>query len=216
MFEELIPVSAANFFAVSLEAFSYSGKPGDPLSKKHLLPSLSFFYETPDFAQVALGWSEKGIFVSVFSEEPTRELHFPDFRKGDSLELFIDTRDVKTVAHVTRFCHHFCILPEILDENAESIQALEVTRFRGDDSHPLADPQHLIVESEKKRRGYQLHVFISQEALFGYDPTQFDRLGFTYRINRTRNEPQYFSAAGSDVVIENQPSLWASVKLVKK
>jgi len=33
-------------------------------------------------------------------------------RKGDSIELFIDTRDSKKAGFITKFCHHFIFFPD--------------------------------------------------------------------------------------------------------
>lgn len=209
MFEEFTPVCPAHFFAISADCFAHNPK------KKSFLPSLSFFYDQPPFAEVSLQWSEGGLYCIVNSKIALSKSSFPDFRNGDSIELFIDTRDVKTAAFLTRYCHHFCFLPESYEENSETISAQEVTRFRGEESHPLANPELFLVETQKSKRGYTTEIFIPKEALFGYDPLQFDRLGFTYRINSASHEPQVFSVPADEVTIEASPSNWASLKLVK-
>jgi hypothetical protein len=58
-----------------------------------------------------------------------------------------------------------------------------------------------------------MKIFIPSQALYGYDVKQFDRLGFTYRINRTGGKPQHFSVNSQDYQIEQQPSLWSSISL---
>jgi hypothetical protein len=50
--------------------------------------------------------------------------------------------------------------------------------------------------------------------LYGYDPKQFDRVGFTYRINRHGGNPQHFAVVSKDYQIDQQPSLWGSIKLI--
>lgn len=215
MFEDFIPLNPANFFAVNFDCHYFSGKEGEALPKKYLLPNLSFFYDKAPYAAIYLGWSEKGIFATVTVEEPLKGSFFPEYRQGDSIEFFIDTRDVKTAAYVTRFCHHFCFLPQIPEKSEEQPQGVEITRFRGEESHPLADPETLFVKGAKQRKGYSCQLFIPKASLFGYDPTQFDRLGFSYRINSATVESQYFSASGEEVAIEKAPSTWASLKLVK-
>ncbi len=212
MFEEILPLEPVHFFSLGADLHYYSGKKEATLASKYHLPDLfSLFFEETAFATVSLGWSEKGIYCTVETKIAFTNCHFPDFRAGDSVELFFDTRDAKS-SSFTKFCHHFLFLPESIENN---IQVLEISKFVREDSHPLADPSLLFLETEKKFKGFVMRIFLPQEALHGYDPSQFDRLGFTYRINRSTGLPQYFSASGEEVAIEGQPSLWASLNLKK-
>lgn len=216
MLEEIIPVEPIHFFAIGVNCHYYGGKKEASLPSKHQLPDLSslFFAEAP-FAKVFLGWSEKGLFLTIVTHLSFGNVHFPDTRAGDSIELFIDTRDAKKSGPITRFCHHFCIFPEPFESETKEIQALEMTRFRAEDVHPLADPNLIFVESEKKMRGREVRIFLPQEVLYRYDPSQFERLGFSYRINRASGLPQYFSASSDEVALESHPAFWASLNLVK-
>ncbi|NGX53831.1 MAG: hypothetical protein K1000chlam4_00551 [Chlamydiae bacterium] len=273
MLEDLEPLTPVHFFALGAECHHYSGRKELPLPKKHLLSDLSDLTGDQTFAEVSLGWSKKGITATIRVSRSTIEPFFPDFTAGDSVEFFIDTRDVKTSGSNTRFCHHFYFLPLPVQTNGESIQAGEVTRFRTDDSHELCDSSLLYVACERERKKnvsvqrvsrlkgssccdssgslrrvnsqsaideeqnygdgaagrdkgtgkpserlqkYTLQLFIPAVALHGYDPSQFDRLGFTYRINRYDDTPQHFSASSEDFSIEQYPSTWASLKLIKE
>lgn len=211
---EILPLESLHFFALGFDTLPYKGKVGGDLSKAYLLPSLSTFFEDDSFAKVFLGWDESGIFCEVHADVKKVQVFFPDFRKGDSVELFIDTRDMKNVAYSHKFCHHFVFLPTPFDNDGEKIQGKEITRFRGDESHELADPSLFVLNSEDlARKGYILKIFIPSAALFGFDPLNFNHMGFTYRINRSYGPPQYFSASGEECNIEQNPSLWASSNL---
>jgi hypothetical protein len=214
MFEEIIPLNPNHFFAIRLRCMAIDEK-NEKLSKKHLLPDLSSFHGDFPFAQVYMGWNKEGVAFLFEIRSPLKESFFPNFQDGDAVELFIDTRDVKTSGYTTRFCHHFFFLPEAVSSESERIQAGEITRFRTEDAHPLCDPGSLFVEAKKFREHYALHIFIPSDCLHGYDPEQFNRLGFTYRVNRKGNSPQFFSASSEDFVIEQLPSLWASLILIK-
>jgi hypothetical protein len=212
MLEEIVPLEPVHFFAFQLDCLEAKG---GKLDKRHFLPDLAAFHQSTSFAQVALGWHESGIYAQVHVDGAFESSDFPNFSEADSIEFFFDTRDVKTTGFNTRFCHHFFFLPESLPTNG-GLLAGEITRFRTEDVHPLCDPSLLQVTSVKEKRKRILHIFIPSECLHGYDPTQFDRLGFTYQINRISGAKQSFSASRSDFSIESQPSLWASLKLVKK
>lgn len=212
MFQEFVPLDPVNFFALSLDCFACEkGK----LEKRHLLPDLSAFHIDSPFADLFMGWHEEGLYFSVHIRGEFKSPYVRSYALGDSVELFIDTRDMKTTGYTTRFCHHFYFLPEMEKGEEEVVLAAEVTRFRGEEAHALAAPSTLKVATVHDRRSARMEIFIPSECLHGYDPAQFNRLGFTYRINRHGGAKQLFFASDNVFAIESQPSLWASLNLRK-
>jgi hypothetical protein len=204
----LIPV---HFFALSCDCRYLPKREQFPSLKSHALPSTHHLTNEELFAKVAMGWHEEGIALHLQVNEAPVESCYPELEKGDSFELFIDTRDLKSAGFNTRFCHHFFFLPEAL----EGVNKGEKTHFRTEDSHPLCDPQALYCQTQLKKKDYSMNIFIPTQCLYGYDPRQFDRLGLTYRINRHQGKPQHFAVVSPDYQIDQQPSLWGSIKLVK-
>ena len=213
MFDEIVPLEPVHFFAFQFDCHYLKGK---SFEKKHLLPDLSSFHDGRPFAQVSMGWNANGIYLQLNIHEKFDQPDFPNFSSSDSIELFFDTRDVKTTGYATRYCHHFYFLPDPLENDDTPIQAGEITRFRSDSVHELCDASLLRIESHYEKKNRVLTIFIPSECLYGYDPTEFDRLGFTYRINRINGSKQFFAASDVDFAIESQPSLWASLKLLKE
>jgi len=212
MFDELVPLAPVDFFSFQIDCHYIENR---NFEKKHLLPDLSAFHDdNPSFARVSIGWHAKGVYVWVNVNGRFDQSGFPHFAETDSIELFFDTRDVKTTGYVTKFCHHFYFLPQPVQTNGDQIQTGEITRFRTDDVHELCDASQLKIEVSQTKKKCGVNIFIPSECLYGYDPTQFDRLGFNYRINRINGSSQGFSASDADFPIESQPSLWASLKLV--
>lgn len=212
--EQQFALSPVNFFQLTVDCLFLpsNGKfPTLTTLRKYLLPDMGKLCAEEHFADLAMGWNENGIEALVNVKEPFHHSSYPDVMRGDSVELFFDTRDVKTSGFNTKFCHHFFFLPEAY----EGHQAGEITRFRTEDVHELCDPSDLLVKAQVKSNSYMLHIFIPSQCLYGYDPDQFDRLGFTYRINRAHGAPQHFSATSDEYQIEQQPSLWSSLKLIK-
>lgn len=216
--EEFIPLTPINFFQISADCLylpPFKGKDfptmASALVQKMKLPDTSSLCGEESFAQMSLGWNEEGLEAFVRVNNPLKRVFHPDIERGDSIELFIDTRDVKTSGFNTRFCHHFFFLPEAVEGHI----AGEITRFRTEDAHPLCDAQDLKVKSSIQRSGYTLNIFIPSHCLHGYDPNQFNRIGFAYRINRADGFPQHFTVVSEDFPIEQQPSLWGSLKLVQ-
>lgn len=213
-----VPFTPVNFFQLSIDCNKLpKTHPSSPFTlneknfKTYLLPDLSALTSESSFADVAMGWSDAGIELFIAVKQAYLRSLYPQFDKGDSLEVCIDTRDVKTSGYNTRFCHHFYFLPESVDGQ----QAGELTKFRTEDAHELCNGAELKVEANLSPKSYILRCFIPASCLHGYDPEQFDRIGFTYKINRPSNSPQEFSVVAEDFKFQEQPSLWASVRLVK-
>jgi len=177
------------------------------LTCAHMLPSIETLSDREVFAEVAMGWSEEALYFVFDVDVPLDEVLYPDFAKGDSIELFIDTRDIEGASSLSRFCHHFFFLPYPVQQ----VQAGEITRLRADQSRPMADPSAFAVEMEETKSGYKMAIRIDRTGLFGYSAPEFDRLGLSYRINRFKDEPQIYSS--TDFKFASHPNLWAQVHL---
>ena len=212
MDDSFIPLAPVHFFEIGA-SLHYLKKGKESLletNKTYLLPSTSFLCGEAPFADVAMGWNEEGIHAWVNVKKPFEKVVYPNVQAGDSIHFFFDTRDVKTSGWNTRFCHHFFFLPE----SFEGTQAGEITRFRGEDQHELCPGDLLKVTSKILRTGYVLKIFIPENCLVGYDPSQFKRLGFSYQILGPKGLCQHFSALSGEYPIEQLPSLWSSLQLV--
>ncbi|MGE5196095.1 MAG: hypothetical protein ACM3JI_02055 [Anaerolineae bacterium] len=206
------PLFPVDFFNLSADIpYSKTFLSKKNFSRSHFLPSTSALLNETSFADLKLAWNEEGLLVQVFARKPFEESFYPHFSGGDSLELFFDTRDLKTAGFAGRFCHHFVVLISEI----QGIRALEMTRFRTEDAHPLCESQEIHIETKYESNAYQLQVCIPSSCLHGYDPAFFDRLGFTYRLNRPKKAPQHFAVSSRHYAIEQHPALWASLKLVK-
>lgn len=215
MFEDgIYPYNPVNFFQLGFDCPFIDIKNWQKnieAKRDYTVPDTSVLCDQEPFAKVHLGWNPEGLVILVQSSVAYKQSYYPDITRGDSFEVFIDTRDVKTSGYNTRFCHHFFFLPAAVD----GTQAGEITRFRTEDTHPLCDPKELQLDTHHSSKGYQLKIFIPSQCLTGYDPEQFDRIGFTYRINRVGGLPQHFSVVTDEYGLEQQPSLWSSVRMKK-
>jgi len=212
--DEFSPLTPINFFQISADClhipkieFPYFNKQN---YRKHLLPDMAALCSEDSFAEVAIGWHADGLEIYARMDYPLKQVYYPQVDRGDSVEIFIDTRDVKTGGFNTKFCHHFFFLAEGVEDHF----AGEITRFRTEDMHPLCDEKELKVKSSCQSTLHTMNISIPGHCLYGYDPEQFKRIGFSYRINRAHGFPQHFSVASDDYQIDQQPSLWASLQLV--
>lgn len=210
--EECPALLPLEFFAMEGE-LRYSKTPPSAklMRRSFMLPDTSEWLAEERFAEVAMAWNEEGVFVDVFVDKPFEEAIYPRFSEGDAVELFFDTRDLKTAGFATRFCHQFVFLPQAV----QGIQAQEVTHFRTEDTHPLCDAAELQVKAEIGKKNYEVYIFIPAQCLHGFDPHSFERMGITYRIHRFKGQPQNFALSSQHFSLEQHPRLWASFKFTK-
>jgi hypothetical protein len=205
--DQLSAILPIDFFQITIDAHLYDSK--EKWKEEHRLPDFSELLFDPLFATVSMGVAHKGLHFHVAFLQTFTDCQFPDFRKGDSVELFIDTRDLKSAGFLTKFCHHFVFLPQKID----GVKAHEVTAFWTDDRHELCDPNLLKVESIFKKKSYEMEIEIPATCLEGYDPKNFNRMGFTYRINRQGGDPQHFALSSDYLVVEKESNRWSTVNL---
>jgi len=210
LFEDLPALSPVQFFGLTADSLFLRGalKPIKP----YLLPSTTELLCEDSFADVYSAWNFEKLCFYFAVHTPFQKVVEGDFRKGDSIELFIDTRDLKTKGVVTRFCHHFVFFPV----ETQNFFGREITRFRNEDTHKLCHPEDLQVNADLNETSYRLAIEIPAQCLHGYDPLSFSRIGFTYRINRAEKPPQHFAVSSEEYVIEQHPATWGTLKLVKE
>jgi len=149
---------------------------------------------------------------------------------SDSFQVWIDTRDVHNVHRAGRFCHRFVFLPT--GGGGKGGQApfagkkkgacppfspamaewLPINRAR-EQPHPI--PAGLLkARCRHCADGYLLEALIPAEALTGFDPAEHPRLGFAYAIVDRELGQQTFGV-GSPMPYQEDPSLWATLELVR-
>jgi hypothetical protein len=210
--EELPALAPLEFFSLEGQ-LRYSKTPPSSkiMRKSFMLADTTEWLAEERFADVALAWNESGLFIDVFVDKASDECFYPRYDEGDAVELFFDTRDLKSAGFATKFCHQFVFLPRAV----QGITAQEVTHFRTEDTHPLCDAAELQVVTEIGKKDYELQIFIPAHCLCGFDPSSFERLGFTYRIHRHKGAPQHFALSSQHFSLEQHPRLWASFKFTK-
>lgn len=200
LWETLPALLPLHFFSLTLEALQ---------GKETLLPDTSKLLGEDRFADVYFRFDAEALSFRIQFRKLFEGCYFPDFTKGEAIELFIDTRDRKDAGFPTKFCHHFLVLPQKVGE----IQAQEMSRFRAEDSHPQSDPDLIFVETEFSKKDFHVTIGLPSAVLYGYDPKAIDRIGLSYRIHRTGGQPQHFSLSSRGGSVEQDSNAWASVVL---
>jgi len=210
--DTLPPLSPAFFFTVRCDVAHIKEKK-DIERRQFKLPYYPWLLDEQVFADVYMGWyaqgHAQGVVLAFDIHVAFEEARYPQFEDGDSIEIFIDTRDMKQATYAHRFCHHFLLLPV----EVQGVRALEITRLRADDKRPLCDPDDIGIDVSFGKKNYTVKVDLPASCLYGFDPAVCDHLGFAYRINRATGPAQHFSISSQSCQIAQYPALWASMPL---
>ncbi|MCA8986832.1 MAG: hypothetical protein KDA78_04290 [Planctomycetaceae bacterium] len=186
-----------------------------PLPESFRLPDLFIrSLEEPAGQSVLACWSEQGLGIQFQLEAPA-PADSAGLKKAsvlDRIQLFIDTRDLKSNHRLTRFCAVFEIVPPnrflgkqnakiSLNESSHHHQQLET----GTIEIPFA--------SSLNKQGYLLSIFIPREVLTGFSPAEVPSLGFYYLWNDCQLGMISFGPR-PEFPVASDPSLWPSLKLI--
>jgi hypothetical protein len=189
---------------------------GAGLDEGYRLPDLANLDGRPCWADVRAAWSEAGLAFAVRVQGKKQPPWCRESRPedSDSLQVWIDTRDVHDVHRAGRFCHRFVLLPCGAGPRLERplAGALAINRAR---EQPNPIPVELLKTcSQRHGNDYALEAFIPAEAMTGFDPAEHPRLGFTYAVFDRELGQQTFGV-GSPMPYQEDPSLWSSLELLR-
>ena len=181
--------------------------------ESYLLPDLMGVDGLSAFAQVYLAWDESGLYVAVHVPHKTRYRLDPrNHERGDSLEVFVDTRDVKDVRRGHRYCHRFYFLPGGSGSDGKQPIGRQTSIDRAREQAPPCPEESIRVGLRRLKKSYALEVKLPAAGLNGFQPGEFDRLGFTYLLHDSEHGTQSWSG-GPDLPIATDPSTWGTVAL---
>ena len=190
------------------------GAPLLGLGEEFTLPDLAALSESPRFAELRMAWNPGGVGINVRvqgkSQPPVCNPTYP--AESDGLQVWIDTRNTQSIHRASRFCHHFCALPDGGKRKGPAAVQLPIARAR--EEAPLASPEQIRVHCESQRDGYLLEMWLPADALTGFDPEANPRLGF-YALVRDSEFGEQFLTVGREFPFANDPSLWSTAELAQ-
>ena len=185
------------------------------LPVKHQLPSLGQFEGQNEFVDWRAGWNDEGLYFTVIVTGKQQSMWCREtaMLESDGVQIWLDTRDTHNVHRATRFCHWFLAMPMGGgDTNKEPIfTMLKINRAREDSS--TIGSRALKVITSKKKNGYKMSLFIPKAALNGWNMEDHSQLGFSIAVV-DRELGWQTIAAGPELPISEDPSLWHSLELV--
>lgn len=216
--ESLIPPRFLFRFAVDVRRCDalWSEKNGLVLDESYRLPLLANLDDERPIADVRMAWSPAGLawWVRVEGRQQLPWCRESRLEDSDGLQVWVDTRATTNVHRATRFCHRFAFLPRGGGRNAEEPVADQLLINRARENARPVRARELKVASQVKASDYELSAFVPAETLGGYDPSNHQRLGFTYALLDRERGLQTFSA-GLGFPYEEDPSCWAELRLVE-
>lgn len=217
MTESLLPKRFLFHFALPCQYRAPVWSPQiDALDAGYRLANLAELETVARGADFRMAWSEEGLafaaYVTGKQQPPWCRTSRPE--DSDGVQIWIDTRDVHNVHRAGRFCHRFLFMPvgggSRLDQPVA--QWMPINRAK---EHPKAiKPGSILIRSRRERDGYLLEGFLPAEALTGYDPSEYPRLGFTYAII-DRELGEQTLGVGNPMPYQDDPGLWTTLELVR-
>jgi hypothetical protein len=203
------------------------------LDESFRLPNLAELEGRAPWADVRAAWSTHGLSFCLIVEGKTQPpwCRASKIEDSDSLQIWIDTRDVHNVHRASRFCQRFIFLPEpqgaapISRHSPGGASHKPASTFSPAPAESLPinrakEPPHPVRQGILQARcrltadGYILEAFIPAEALTGFDTVEHPRLGFTYAVIDRELGEQTFGV-GNPMPYQEDPSLWATLELIK-
>lgn len=184
------------------------------LSKTCTIPDSLRLTEKPGFAEIRMGWNEKGMGFEVRVKGKDRPVRVEagKYRTSDGISFWIDTRSARESHRASRHCHHFYFLPGGDGDDGELPSAGQTKIHRALADAPLCSPEVLQVRKHHFKDGYRLECFVPREALNGFDPELNREFGFFYAVRDSELGEQTLSL-GPEFPYAEDPSLWQLIEL---
>lgn len=163
-----------------------------------------------------IAWSEEGLTLQFTLTGKTRRPYcrLNDLEHSDALEVFVDTRNTKTVHRATRYCHRFLYLPTGTGPSEKDPYGsmLKIHLARGEPPTMGAfQPQ---VESKIMANGYQMTCHLSRKYLEGWAPAEQPEIGLYFQLRDSELGHIHF-AYDRQLPVSEDPSLWPTAFLAK-
>ncbi len=182
---------------------------------RYRMPDLMALEDGSAFANLHMAWNEGGLYLALEVSRPAALAVDPRRpARGDGLQVWIDTRDVRGAHRASRYCHHFCFLPRGGGDSGEDPVGVQLRIRRARAQARMCDPADLAVASRALKAGYRMEVHIPSTALTGFDPDESARLGLTYLL-RDRKLGRQTWTADEPLPVSYDPSLWGTVELTR-
>jgi hypothetical protein len=170
--------------------------------------------QTDSPVTVSAAWNGRGI---GFAVEVTGKKHpavsnvdRPD--RTDGFQIWLQTRGTQNIHRASRYCHHFCLLPNGAGDDGLDPIVWQLPIARASDDAPKSEPEAFGVCSEQRTDGYLIEAWLPSECLHGFDPDESSHLGFYWLLKDSElgDCPMTVDVA---FPFASDPSLWQVLDL---
>lgn len=178
------------------------------------LPDLAAWEGMPGWVSARVGWNEGGLGLAFEISGKVGAIAGDDSPGSarDGVQVWVDTRDTRTIHRATRFCHRFAATLRPMSARGLAVEVVSRPIARAVADAPAARPQSIPARAERTVSGYRLELFLPAEVLHGFDPETNRRLGFYYAAMDPDRGEQCLGV-GREFPIGEDPSLWSVLEL---
>lgn len=188
------------------------------LPRSCTIPALATVEGREPWAHLRAAWSPAGLAIAAEVQGKIGPIRSPDPEEpdfGDSVQLWIDTRDTRDIHRATRYCHRFMatLVPAARGSGLE-VRLAQRPIHRAIADAPQAPPGSILHRAERLKDGWLLELFFRASSLNGYDPDTNRRLGLMVEVNDPDRGDQHLGV-GREFPVGEDPSLWSTLVLDK-
>jgi hypothetical protein len=186
------------------------------LDESHQLPNFAALDGAPSLVDIRAAWNERALHfqLSVRGKRQAPWCRENRLEESDGLRIWIDTRDTHNIHRASRFCHQFVFLPTGSGPRLDMPVADQMLINRARENAQPVRQKSLKIETKKTTDGYNLSIAIPAEALTGFDPVEYPRLGFFWCVVDREIGSQQLALTPEFPFMED-PSVWATLELVR-
>ena len=214
----LITVPARAFFSFAfpchrrIEAPKIDGNLRD-WDDGFLVPDLIGVDGGKSFADVYMAWSDAGVWFALeVKNKRSYKVDPRNFWQADCFEVWLDTRDMKDSHRANRYCHPFFFLPGGSGRDGKGPIGRQTSIDKAREQAPPCPEEEIKVGLRRLKRSYQMEIFLPAEGLNGFQPREFDRLGFNYVVHDIEQGSQSWSVDRTPP-FDGDPSRWGTAQL---
>jgi len=165
---------------------------------------------------IRIGWHETGLFFALTVSGKKQSLWCrstqPD--ESDSIQICLDTRDIKDIHRASRFCHRLLFMPIGGGRDQSHPTAFWLPIHRAKEHPNSIDLSQIKMQSQVGADGYRLTVFLPGKILTGFEPEEYPNLGFHFVVMDREYGNNYFLVS-PPLPHDQDPSLWGTLTMVK-
>ena len=178
------------------------------------LPDLGLWEGQPSWVEARVGWNDAGLGLGFEIRGKVGAIGGDEgpAMSRDGVQVWVDTRDTRTIHRATRFCHRFAATVRPASGRTLAAEVVSKPIARAVADAPAARPQSIPARAERTVSGYRLELFLPAEVLHGFDPETNRRLGFYFAASDPDRGEQCL-AVGREFPVGEDPSLWSVLEL---